>query len=178
MSRIGKLVIGIPEKVEVKITNQRIEVSGPQGSLAREISNEISITKIENQIRLTPKDESRKARELHGLSRSLVNNMVLGVSTKFERHLEIKGVGYRAQVKNKELLLNLGYSHQVILSIPSSLEVKVEANTNVFIQGINKEEVGQFAATLRSKRPPEPYKGKGVLYKGEIIKRKVGKSGK
>lgn len=178
MSRIGKLLIIIPTKVEIKIEDQLIDVSGPYGKLSRTVSDSISITKSEDGISVVPKDNSRKARELHGLSRTLINNMVVGVSTRFERQLEIKGVGYRAQVKGKELILNLGFSHPVIISIPPTIEVTVEANVNVLIKGIDKEEVGQLAATIRSKRPPEPYKGKGVLYKGEIIKRKVGKSGK
>ena len=178
MSRIGKLLIKIPAKVEVKIENQLIDVSGPHGKLSRRVSDSIEITKQNDEISVTPKDDSRKARELHGLSRTLVNNMVIGVSSRFERQLEIKGVGYRAQVKGKELILNLGYSHPVIISIPPTIEVTVEANVNVLIKGVDKEEVGQLAATIRGKRPPEPYKGKGVLYKGEIIKRKVGKSGK
>jgi|SRR6476620_586671 len=178
MSRIGKLAIVIPEKVVVSIENQNIDVSGPYGKLSRNISECISISKSENEIVVFPKNNSRQSRELHGLSRTLINNMVLGVSSRFERSLEIKGVGYRAQVKEKNLVLNLGYSHQVIIVIPPSIEVSVEANVNILIKGINKEEVGQLAATIRSKRLPEPYKGKGVLYKGEIIKRKVGKSGK
>jgi large subunit ribosomal protein L6 len=178
MSRIGKLSIKIPPKVEVVIEDQVIRVSGPFGKLSREISP-LMLLKSENQeISLSPRDPSRQARELHGLSRTLINNMVLGVSTKFERRLEIKGVGYRSQVQGKDLILNLGYSHPVVIHIPEGISVSVEANINILIQGIDKEEVGQLAATIRSKRPPEPYKGKGILYKGEVIKRKVGKSGK
>jgi large subunit ribosomal protein L6 len=178
MSRIGKLSIKIPSKVEVVIEDQLICVSGPFGKLSRKISP-LMLLKNENQeISLCPRDSSRQARELHGLSRTLINNMVLGVSTKFERRLEIKGVGYRSQVQGKDLILNLGYSHPVIIRIPERISVSVEANINILIQGIDKEEVGQLAATIRSKRPPEPYKGKGILYKGEVIKRKVGKSGK
>jgi len=178
MSRIGKLSIKIPPKVEVHIEDQSVSISGPYGKLSRTISP-LMLLKIENQeISVAPKDNSRQARELHGLSRTLINNMVMGVSTKFERRLEIKGVGYRSQVKGKDLILNLGYSHPVVILIPSGIEVSIEANVNILIQGIDKEEVGQLAATIRSKRPPEPYKGKGILYKGEVIKRKVGKSGK
>lgn len=178
MSRIGKLSIKVPSKVEVTIEDQLIRVSGPFGELSRKISP-LMLLKNENQeIFLSPRDSSRQARELHGLSRTLINNMVLGVSTKFERRLEIKGVGYRSQVQGKDLILNLGYSHPVIIRIPERISVSVEANINILIQGIDKEEVGQLAATIRSKRPPEPYKGKGILYKGEVIKRKVGKSGK
>jgi large subunit ribosomal protein L6 len=178
MSRIGKLPIKIPSKVEVKIDNQLINISGPYGKLTREISKLILISTDSEQISVVPKDNSRQARELHGLSRTLINNMVIGVSNKFERRLEIKGVGYRSQVQGKDLVLNLGYSHPVIIPVPTGIEVSVEANVNILIKGIDKEVVGQLAATIRSKRPPEPYKGKGILYKGEVIKRKVGKSGK
>jgi large subunit ribosomal protein L6 len=178
MSRIGKLSIQIPPKVEVVVENQVICVSGPHGKLSREISPFMLLKNENQEISLIPRDQSRQARELHGLSRTLINNMVMGVSTRFERRLEIKGVGYRSQVQGKDLILNLGYSHPVIIAIPERISVSVEANINILIQGIDKEEVGQLAASIRSKRPPEPYKGKGILYKGEVIKRKVGKSGK
>jgi len=178
MSRIGKLSIKLPGKVEVKINNQQINISGPHGQLSREISGLIAINTINNEISVKPKDNSREARALHGLSRTLINNMVVGVSTKFERRLEIKGVGYRSQVQGKDLILSLGYSHPVVIPIPAGITISVDANVNILVTGIDKEAVGQLAATIRSKRPPEPYKGKGILYKGEIIKRKVGKSGK
>jgi large subunit ribosomal protein L6 len=178
MSRIGKLSIKIPTKVEIKIDAQNINVSGPHGNLSRRISDLIIINTENNEISVQPKNNSRQARALHGLSRTLINNMVIGVSNKFERRLEIKGVGYRSQVQGKELILNLGYSHPVIIPIPTGINVTVESNVNILLTGIDKEAVGQLAATIRSKRPPEPYKGKGILYKGEVIKRKVGKSGK
>lgn len=178
MSRIGKLSIKIPPKVEVKIDNQNINVSGPHGQLSRKISDLILVTTENNEISVKPKDNSREARALHGLSRTLINNMVVGVSNKFERRLEIKGVGYRSQVQGKDLILNLGYSHPVTIPIPTGITIAVEANVNILITGIDKEAIGQLAATIRSKRPPEPYKGKGILYKDEVIKRKVGKSGK
>lgn len=178
MSRIGKLSIKIPQKVEVSIQEQKIFVSGPYGKLSKTISPLMLLENRNQEIFVTPKDNSRPARELHGLSRTLIHNMVIGVSTKFQRRLEIKGVGYRSQVKGKELILNLGYSHPVVIEIPTGIEISIDANVNILIQGIDKEEVGQLAATIRSKRPPEPYKGKGILYQGEIIKRKVGKSGK
>lgn len=178
MSRIGKLSIKIPSKVEVKIDNQFINILGPHGQLSRRISDLMLVSVDNEQIIITPQNNSRQARELHGLSRTLINNMVIGVSNKFERRLEIKGVGYRSQVQGKDLILSLGYSHPVIIPVPANIEVSVEANVNILIKGIDKEVVGQLAATIRSKRPPEPYKGKGVLYKGEVIKRKVGKSGK
>lgn len=178
MSRIGKLSIVLPTKVKVEIINQTIIISGPYGKLNRKISELILPILNNNEIILIPKNNSRKARSLYGLSRTLINNMVIGVSTKFERRLEIKGVGYRSQVQGNELLLNLGYSHPVIIPIPIGIEISVESNVNILITGIDKEVVGQLAATIRSKRKPEPYKGKGILYKGEIIRRKVGKSGK
>jgi large subunit ribosomal protein L6 len=178
MSRIGKLSIKIPTKVEVKIDNQLINVSGPHGKLSRKISELILVTTENDEISVKIKNNSREARALYGLSRTLINNMVVGVSNKFERRLEIKGVGYRSQVQGKDLILNLGYSHPVIIPIPEGMSVAVEANVNILVTGIDKEAVGQLAATIRSKRPPEPYKGKGILYKGEVIKRKVGKSGK
>jgi large subunit ribosomal protein L6 len=178
MSRIGKLSITIPSKVDVKIDNQLINVSGPHGQLSRKISDLILLSTENNEISVKPKDNSRQARALHGLSRTLINNMVVGVSNKFERRLEIKGVGYRSQVQGKDLILNLGYSHPVIIPVPDGISIAVEGNVNILVTGIDKEAVGQLAATIRSKRPPEPYKGKGILYKGEVIKRKVGKSGK
>jgi large subunit ribosomal protein L6 len=178
MSRIGKLSIKIPSKVEVKIDDQIINVSGPHGILSRKISDLILLSTESNEISVKPKNNSREARALHGLSRTLINNMVIGVSNKFERRLEIKGVGYRSQVQGKDLILNLGYSHPVVIPIPTGINIAVEANVNILLTGIDKEAVGQLAATIRSKRPPEPYKGKGILYKGEVIKRKVGKSGK
>ncbi|CAM9110213.1 unnamed protein product [Chrysoparadoxa australica] len=178
MSRIGKLPINIPAKVEVKIDGQTINVKGPYGELSRILSDSIQIEKKDETLVLTKKIESRLAKQLYGLSRSLVNNMVIGVSQKFERRLIINGVGYRGQVKGKDLILNLGYSHLVTIKPPNDVEITMEGNTVIILKGIDKEAVGQLAATIRSKRPPEPYKGKGILYQNEIIKRKVGKSGK
>lgn len=178
MSRIGKLGIKLPQKVEVQIVGQNINISGPYGTLNRKISELVILTMINDEIHVSPKDNSRQAKALHGLSRTLINNMVIGVYKKFEQRLEIKGIGYRSQVQDKNLILNLGYSHPVIIPIPTDIEISIEANVNILITGINKESVGQLAATIRNKREPEPYKGKGILYKGEIIRRKVGKSGK
>ena len=178
MSRIGKLSIKIPSNVQVNFMDQFISISGPYGKLSRKISELMILTIDNNEIYIIPKDNSRQARELHGLFRTLINNMVIGVSNKFECRLEIKGVGYRSQVQGKDLILNLGYSHPIKISLPSDIELIIEANVNILIKGIDKEVVEQLAATIRSKRPPEPYKGKGILYKGEIIKRKIGKSGK
>nr|YP_002327519.1 ribosomal protein L6 [Vaucheria litorea]ACF70936.1 ribosomal protein L6 [Vaucheria litorea] len=178
MSRIGKLPINIPNTVNVKIENQIINVMGPHGQLKKKISDFLIIKINNNEIIVLTKNNSRQARSLHGLYRTLINNMIIGVSNKFEQRLEIKGVGYRSQVQDTTLILNLGFSHPIQLQIPVDIEIVIEANVNILIRGINKETVGQFAATIRNKRPPEPYKGKGILYKEEIIKRKVGKSGK
>nr|YP_011006700.1 50S ribosomal protein L6 [Hedophyllum nigripes]QWK44006.1 ribosomal protein L6 [Arthrothamnus bifidus]WAM63845.1 50S ribosomal protein L6 [Hedophyllum nigripes] len=178
MGRIGKLPIKVPSNVQVEVNQNNIEVSGPHGKLFRKISDLISVELRENIIYVTKNENTRIANQLYGLSRTLINNMVVGVSQKFERTLELKGVGYRAQLKGKDLVLNLGYSHPVLIAIPLGIEIKVEKNVGIIITGFDNELVGQLAATIRSKRPPEPYKGKGILYKGEIIKRKVGKSGK
>jgi len=178
MGRIGKLPIKVPSNVQVDIDHKTVQVSGPQGKLFRTISDVISLELRDNTIYVTKTEDTRIANQLYGLTRTLINNMVVGVSQKFERTLQLEGVGYRAQLQNKELVLNLGYSHPVLITIPLGIDIKVEKNTGIIITGFDKELVGQLAATIRSKRPPEPYKGKGVLYKGEIIKRKVGKSGK
>lgn len=178
MSRIGKLKIKLPPQVKVELTDQIISISGPHGTLTKKISDLIFLTINEDEISLSLINNSRQARSLHGLSRTLINNMIIGVSNKFEQQLELKGVGYRSQVKDKNLILNLGYSHQISIMIPTDINIFVEGNVNIKILGIDKETVGQLAATIRNKRKPEPYKGKGVLYKGEIIRRKVGKSGK
>lgn len=178
MSRIGKLPIKVPSNVEVKVDQQVIHVSGPHGKLFRKISDLISIEVNSEDINVKKVNNTKIANELYGLTRTLINNMVVGVSEKFERVLKLEGVGYRAQVNGNNLVLNLGFSHPVNIVIPTGIEIKVEKNTLITITGFDKELVGQLAATVREKRPPEPYKGKGILYRGEIIKRKVGKSGK
>ena len=178
MSRIGKLPVHVPEKVQVEIEGNNITISGPYGKLERNISTLLDIKVDEKNIILIKKINNRRTNEIYGLTRTLVNNMVIGVSQKFEKVLLLEGVGYRAQTNNNQLILNLGYSHPVALEIPSGIEVLIEKNTLIIIKGINKELIGQFSATIKSRRLPEPYKGKGVLYQGEIIKRKVGKSGK
>nr|YP_011005576.1 50S ribosomal protein L6 [Cutleria multifida]WAM62580.1 50S ribosomal protein L6 [Cutleria multifida] len=178
MSRIGKLPIKVPSNVQVEFDEQIIHISGPHGKLFRKISDLISVSLNDNLIIVTKANNTRIANQLYGLTRTLINNMVIGVSQRFERTLQLQGVGYRAQILNKNLVLNLGYSHPISISIPEGIEITVEKNVVLIIRGFDKELVGQLAATIRSKRPPEPYKGKGILYKGEIIKRKVGKSGK
>lgn len=178
MVRIGKLPIKVPSNVQVEVNENIIKISGPHGKLFRKISDLISVKLSDNTIYVKKNEDTRIANQLYGLSRTLINNMVIGVSQKFERTLQLQGVGYRAQLKDKHLVLNLGYSHPISILIPVGIDIVVEKNIGIIITGFDKEVVGQLAATIRSKRPPEPYKGKGVLYKGEIIKRKVGKSGK
>lgn len=182
MSRIGKSPIAVPDKVEITIQNgangQTVTVKGPKGTLSRTFRPEVSIVQDGNVLNVNRKDESRQARSLHGLSRTLLNNMVQGVSAGFTRKLEIVGVGYRAQVQGSKLVLSLGYSHPVEVEAPQGISFAVEANTKLEVSGPDKEMVGQVAALIRSKRPPEPYKGKGVKYAGERIRRKAGKAGK
>ncbi len=178
MSRIGKLPIPIPDKVNVTIKGQAITVKGPKGELFRELTPEVTVEQANNVISVTRRNESRVARQRHGLSRTLVANMVEGVSKGFEKKLQIQGVGYRAQVQGRNLILNVGYSNPVTIEPPEGVQVTVESNTNVTVSGINKEVVGNTAARIRAVRPPEPYKGKGIRYADEYIRRKVGKAGK
>jgi large subunit ribosomal protein L6 len=178
MSRIGKKEIIVPTNVKVNLSGQRIEVEGPKGKLSRIFPDQVSLSLNDNILSLVKTEESIKARQRYGLSRSLLANMVKGVSEGFEKCLEIKGVGYRSQVDGKNLVLNLGYSHPIIIEPPEDISFSVEKNTLVTVKGINKEIVGLVASKIRSKRPPEPYKGKGVQYQGEQIRRKAGKTGK
>ena len=180
MSRIGKQSINIPEKVKVKLDGQKVSVDGPKGSLSRILPSFICCSlDEENQKLLIEKTQDTKlSQALYGLSRTLVANMITGVSVGFEKRLQITGVGYRAQLDGKDLVLNMGYSHPVKMITPNDLVVKVENSTNVIVSGMQKDVVGEFAAKVRSVRPPEPYKGKGISYEGEVIKRKAGKTGK
>jgi large subunit ribosomal protein L6 len=178
MSRIGKRPISIPAKVTVAIDGQKVMVKGPKGELSRELPDGVVITQENDTIVVTRKDESRTARERHGLCRTLVANMVQGVVEGFQTKLEIQGVGYRAQVQGKNLNMNMGYSHPVIIEPPEGIQFAVENNVNVTVSGINKELVGNTAARIRAVRPPEPYKGKGIRYAGELVRRKAGKTGK
>jgi large subunit ribosomal protein L6 len=178
MSRIGKRPISIPDKVTVTIEGQQVTVKGPKGELSRELPPQVAVNQNDGTIQVDRRDNSRPARQRHGLSRTLVANMVEGVSQGFQRRLEIQGVGYRAQVQGRNLILNVGYSNPVTIEPPEGVEVAVEANTNVIVSGINKEIVGNTAARIRAVRPPEPYKGKGIRYAGEFVRRKVGKAGK
>lgn len=178
MSRIGKLPIAIPAGVKVIYNLPEIKVEGPKGALSRIIMDGVSVALDDKFITVTRDDDSIKCRSAHGLSRTLISNMVVGVSKGFERLLEINGVGYRAEVKGDVLNLSLGFSHPVNFQLPKGITVEVEKMTKVKVLGIDKEMVGQTAAKIRAFRPPEPYKGKGVKYADETILRKAGKTGK
>jgi large subunit ribosomal protein L6 len=180
MSRIGKQSINIPEKVNVKLDGQKVLVDGPKGSLTRILPSLVCCTLDEGQqtLYIEKTQDTKLSQALFGLSRTLVANMVTGVSIGFEKRLQITGVGYRAQLDGKDLVLNMGYSHPVKMITPSELSVKVENPTSVVVSGMQKDMVGEFAAKIRSVRPPEPYKGKGIAYEGEVIRRKAGKTGK
>nr|YP_009395842.1 ribosomal protein L6 [Herposiphonia versicolor]ARW64822.1 ribosomal protein L6 [Herposiphonia versicolor] len=178
MSRIGRKEIVIPENVEVMINENKIKVKSNKGELYYELSTLIDIEKRDNKITLKKKCTTQQARAIHGLSRSIINNMIVGVSKGFEKKLVIQGIGYRSQIENKNLILNIGYSHPVIIRPPKNIQITVENNTNITVHGISKETVGQIAAQIRSVRKPEPYKGKGIKYINEQIIRKVGKAGK
>lgn len=177
MSRIGKRPIPIPPKVTVTIVGQEVAVKGPKGELIRVLPPEVTLEQVDDELLVKRQNESRPARQRHGLCRTLVSNMVEGVSQGFQRKLEIQGVGYRAQVQGSNLVLNIGYSHQVEIKPPTGIQFTVESNTNVFVSGIDKEIVGNTAAKVRAVRPPEVYKGKGIRYSGEVVRRKVGKAG-
>ncbi|AFZ37565.1 LSU ribosomal protein L6P [Stanieria cyanosphaera PCC 7437] len=178
MSRIGKRPIPIPNKVTVNIQERYVTVKGPKGTLERELPSLVSVKQEGETLLVVPEDESRKARERHGLSRTLVANMVSGVADGFEKRLQIQGVGYRAQAQGKKLTLNVGYSKPVEMTMPDGIQVAVEKNTEITVSGIDKEVVGNVAAKIRAVRPPEPYKGKGIRYLGEVVRRKAGKTGK
>lgn len=178
MSRIGKRPISVPAKVSVTIQGQDVTVKGPKGELSRTLPSEVIVEQEDGALIVKRRDDSRSARERHGLCRTLVANMVEGVSQGFQKRLEIQGVGYRAQVQGRTLNMSLGYSHPVKFEPPPGIDFAVENNTNVIISGIDKEAVGNIAASIRAARPPEPYKGKGVRYAGEYVRRKAGKAGK
>lgn len=178
MSRIGKRPITIPNKVTVAIEGQQVTVKGPKGELSRVLPDEISLEQDGSTVLVKPRNDSRPARERHGLSRTLLANMVEGVSAGFVRRLEIQGVGYRAQIQGRNLVLTVGYSHQVPIEPPQGIQFAVENNTNIIVSGIDKEIVGNTAARIRAVRPPEVYKGKGIRYAGEVVRRKAGKTGK
>ena len=178
MSRIGKAPITIPTGVEVSISGRTVSVKGPKGQLSREIPGDIVVRREENTLLVERPDDGRTNRALHGLSRTLVNNMVVGVTEGFSKELEIVGVGYRAESQGQNLRLALGFSHPVTVPAPAGITFEVPAQTRVIVKGIDKELVGQVAANIRSIRKPEPYKGKGVRYADERVLRKAGKTGK
>jgi large subunit ribosomal protein L6 len=178
MSRIGKQPIEIPSGVKVSIDNQSVSVTGPKGTLSRVILNNVTLDLNDKFLTVTRVDDSMNSRAAHGLSRTLLSNMVTGVTKGFERALEINGVGYRAEVKGDVLNLSLGYSHPINFQLPNGITVDVDKMTKLLVKGIDKELVGQTAAKIREFRSPEPYKGKGVKYADETILRKAGKTGK
>lgn len=180
MSRIGKLPVAIPKGVTVDINKNQVTVKGPKGQLSRDFLPEIELDQEDGQIVVTRNSDHRTHRAKHGLTRALLNNMIVGVSTGFQRQLEIEGVGYRAAVEGKKLVLNVGYSHPVVIEPPDgiSFEVPDRAGRQLIISGTDKELVGEISARIRRVRPPEPYKGKGIRYAGEQIRRKAGKAGK
>ena len=176
MSRIGKMPIAVPAGVDVTINGTTVTAKGPKGELSGTYSELVSISLNENEIVVAPVEESSAANAQHGLVRTLINNMVVGVSEGFEKRLEFIGVGYRVQLKGKDLTMNVGYSHPVEYTCPENITFEVPDNTHIIVRGINKQQVGQVAAEIRAKRPPEPYKGKGIRYEGEYVRRKLGKA--
>ena len=178
MSRIGRKPIAVPAGVEVKINGNEVTVKGPKGTLTNSFNKDIAISVEGSEILVTRPSDDKEHRALHGLTRTLVANMVEGVTTGFKKELEVNGVGYRVQKQGKDLVMNLGFSHQVIVSEVEGITIDVPNPNAIVISGADKQRVGQFAAEVREKRPPEPYKGKGIKYAGEHIRRKEGKAGK
>ena len=179
MSRIGRMPIAIPAGVTVEVAeNNKVTVKGPKGTLERVLPSEMEIKVEGDQIVVSRPNDLKKMRSFHGLTRTLINNMVVGVTAGYEKKLEVNGVGYRASKSGRTLTLNLGYSHPVEMTDPDGIETVMEGQNVIIVKGIDKEKVGQFAAEIRDKRRPEPYKGKGIKYADEVIRRKVGKTGK
>ena len=179
MSRIGRLPVAIPAGVTVEVAeNNVVTVKGPKGTLVKELAPEMEIKVEGAEVVVTRPNDLKKMKSLHGLTRTLINNMVVGVSTGYQKVLEVNGVGYRAAKSGNKLTLNLGYSHPVEMIDPEGIESVVEGQNKITVKGIDKEKVGQYAAEIRDKRRPEPYKGKGIKYADEVIRRKVGKTGK
>jgi len=177
MSRVGKAPVSIPQGVTVEVKGSTVKVKGPKGELSQDYQPEVTINVSDDKVVVERQNESKRARSMHGLYRNLVNNMVTGVSTGFKKVLLINGVGYRAEVQGKVLVLNLGYSNPIEYPIPDDLSIVCDGPTKITIEGIDKQRVGQTSAEVRSIRPPEPYKGKGVRYEDEYVRRKVGKAG-
>ena len=179
MSRIGKMPIAVPAGVTVDIAeNNKVTVKGPKGTLERVLPAEMDIKMEGNEVIVSRPNDLKKMKSLHGLTRTLIHNMVVGVTDGYEKKLEVNGVGYRAQKQGKKLVLSLGYSHPVEMEDPDGIETVLEGRNVIIVKGISKEKVGQYAAEIRAKRAPEPYKGKGIKYSDEVIRRKVGKTGK
>ena len=179
MSRIGRAPIAIPAGVEVKVNDENVvTVKGPKGELTKQFKPAMKITVEDNVIHVTRPDDLKENRSLHGLTRTLINNMVVGVTQGFQKELEVNGVGYRAAKEGKKLVMNLGFSHQVFMEENEDIKIDVPNPNKIVITGIDKQKVGQYAAEVRGKRPPEPYKGKGIKYADEVIRRKEGKTGK
>jgi large subunit ribosomal protein L6 len=178
MSRIGKLPIKLPDGVKINYNTPNLSVKGKFGELQQVIPDSIAIEQTDGNLIVSPKVKTRTSQALHGLYRSLINNMVTGVSEQFKITLLLQGVGYRAAIQGKKIILNLGYSHQVELEIPTGIAINVVKNTTIVLEGCDKEQLGLFASKIRAWRPPEPYKGKGIRYENEIVRRKAGKSGK
>ncbi|MDO4265080.1 MAG: 50S ribosomal protein L6 [Eubacteriales bacterium] len=179
MSRIGKQPVVVPAGVTVTIADGNVvTVKGPKGELCREFAHELTIEQKDGHIEVTRPNDLKRIKALHGLTRTLIHNMVTGVTEGYQKVLEVNGVGYRAAKQGKKLTLNLGYSHPVEMEDPDGIETVCEGQNKIIVKGISKEKVGQYAAEIRTKRPPEPYKGKGIKYDTEVIRRKVGKTGK
>lgn len=178
MSRIGRKPINIPAGVDVKIDGSVVTVKGPKGTLTQSFNSKISIEAEGAQINVTRPDDEKESRSLHGLTRTLVSNMITGVTEGYSKELDVMGVGYRVQKQGSNLVMNLGFSHQVIVSETEDVKIDVPGPNKIIVNGIDKQKVGQFAAEVREKRPPEPYKGKGIRYAGEYVRRKEGKAGK
>jgi large subunit ribosomal protein L6 len=178
MSRIGRLPVSVPSGVTVSVADRQVSVKGPKGQLVLDCAEPISVSVDKGTVTVARPNDDKRNRALHGLTRTLIANMVEGVTRGFQKNLEIQGVGYRAQLQGKKLGLQLGFSHPVVVDPPAGIEIKVEGQNKIQISGADKQQVGQVAAHIRSIRPPEPYKGKGIRYEGERVRRKLGKAGK
>lgn len=178
MSRIGRKPINIPAGVDVTINGCEVTVKGPKGTLTQSFDPKMTITQEGSEVIVTRPNDEKECRSLHGLTRTLINNMVVGVTEGYSKTLDVQGVGYRVQKQGKDLVMNLGFSHQVVVSDNEDIKIDAPNPNTIVISGIDKQKVGQFAAEVREKRPPEPYKGKGIRYQGEYVRRKEGKAGK